>query len=813
MKNYLATLVILLGFFTHPSSSASSESLPLMPYPQSVELLGGTYTVTNTLRVTIHGMSDERRALAVKQLGLMLDKKDIELRSDYPLANTLGAATLAIEVNKGQPQTYVVPSLAVDESYQLSIKDTGIKVVATTDFGALHALASLSQLIADSTNTDSSAKPSSLQLPRLEIKDFPRFPWRGLMIDSVRHFLPVETIKRQLTGMAAAKLNVFHWHLTDDQGWRIESKQYPKLHELASDGQYYLQQEIRDIVAYAGLLGIRVVPEVDVPGHASAIAVAYPELMSAEKTYSMEDHWGVFEPLLDPSKPEVYTFVDRLVKELTTLFPDEYLHIGGDEVNPKQWQESQNVQAFMKENGLNDTSDLHAHFNQTIAHTLAKHQRKMMGWDEIFHPDLPKNIMIQSWRGMESLSKIATAGYQGLLSTGYYIDQPQPTSFHYRNDPLKQWDETIVRPEANDEIAAWTFTMPRLKGNAVKGSLVLIIRNNEVGHAYLKLNNNHYQKVNVNDHLKFENNVLNVSLDSWMGPLTGQFEFGTDQMLNGRMLIGNTHYSLTGRDDPDFNYAEELSVLPNVPTEAKENIIGGEATLWTEMVNHNNIDLRVWPRLFAIAERLWSSKEQVDVDDMYLRLEKMDHFASRIGLHHLSQQKEGFARPLKSNADLTPLMILSEQLEPASYYTRHHIKYQQNLYHQRAPLDLWVDFLPVESFQLIRLNRQLDAFANGDKQALTAIIDSHRRWQNNFQDLAILIEKNPSLSSIAPLVSDAKAINTLGLNLAQDCANDQMQSEQRAREFKQSLRKLHSQVREVSLASGLLVERMLALCH
>ena len=434
-----------------------------------------------------------------------------------------------------------------------------------------------------------------------------------------------------------------------------------------------------------------------------------------------------------------------------------------------------------------------------------------MGWDEIFHPNLPNNIMIQSWRGMESLSAIADAGYQGLLSTGFYIDQPQATSFHYRNDPLRQWEDQAIELEGSDEVEAWEFTMPRLKGSAVSGHLVVIKRNHALAHAYLKLNNNHYQKVTLDNHLSFNESQINVALDSWMGPLTGQFELNEDQSLSGRMLIGNTHYGVQGHRSEDFDY-NELSILPKISARAKKNILGGEATLWTELVSKDTIDNRAWPRLFAIAERLWSSPSRVDVDDMYVRLEKMNQFADVIGLRHLAQQREGFASLLTSKASIDPLLILAEQLEPAAYYTRHHIKYQNGLYHQRAPLDQFADFLPVESFPLIRLHRQLDAFANGDEKALMVVIATQREWQANFQELTRLIQHNPRLSSLAPLVADARTINSLGLSLAEGCSQGLKLSEKQAKETKGTLKSLHREVREVSLASGLLVERVLALC-
>lgn len=189
----------------------------------------------------------------------------------------------------------------------------GVDISANTRFGALRAMETLLQLMQNGAENTS--------LPWVTIEDSPRFPWRGLLLDSARHFIPLPDIKRQIDGMAAAKLNVLHWHLTDDQGWRFSSKRYPKLTQLASDGLYYTPEQMREVVRYAAERGIRVVPEIDMPGHASAIAVAYPELMSAPGPYAMERHWGVLKPVLDPTKEATYAFADAMVSELAAIFP------------------------------------------------------------------------------------------------------------------------------------------------------------------------------------------------------------------------------------------------------------------------------------------------------------------------------------------------------------------------------------------------------------------------------------------------------------------------------------------------------------
>jgi len=245
----------------------------------------------------------------------------------------------------------------------------------------------------------------------------PRFAWRGLMLDVSRHFMPADLVRRTLDGMAAVKLNVFHWHLSDEQGFRVESKIFPKLHELGSDGDYYTQDQIRGIVEYARDRGIRVVPEFDLPGHSASWLVGYPQLAAGPGPFQIVRTWGITDAAMDPANPAVYTFLDRFIGEMATLFPDAWFHAGGDEVKGKITPESQ------------------ARFNQELQKILAKHGKHMEGWDETLNPALPKDIMIQSWRGATSLTRAVAQGFQGILSAGYYLDHMDSAAKMYSVHP------------------------------------------------------------------------------------------------------------------------------------------------------------------------------------------------------------------------------------------------------------------------------------------------------------------------------------------------------------------------------------------
>jgi hexosaminidase len=250
--------------------------------------------------------------------------------------------------------------------------------------------------------------------------------------------MPVPVVKRTIDGLAAVKLNVLHWHLSDDEGFRVESTKFPKLQELGSDGMYYTQDEIRDVIAYAADRGIRVEPEFDIPGHSSSFLAAYPELGTGSGPFHVaHEHQPEPDFALDPTKESTYQFLDSFIEEMTALFPDEYFHVGGDEVSPKRWLANPPIKAFMAEHKMANGAALQAYFSKRVIDLVIKHGKHPVGWDEVLNPDLPKTAVVQSWRGQQSLWKAAKEGYQGILSAGLYLDLSYPASYHYAIDPLK----------------------------------------------------------------------------------------------------------------------------------------------------------------------------------------------------------------------------------------------------------------------------------------------------------------------------------------------------------------------------------------
>jgi len=387
--------------------------------PSSIQMGTGQLLVDRNFSVSVTGFRDGSLDRGVNTFLVELSRQTgIPFRP-----NPDAAPTLTIHADHSRER---VQKLGEDESYELDVTGSGANLRAPNPLGILHGLQTFLQLV--------QVTPTGFAAPAVTIKDQPRFPWRGLMIDCSRHFIPLDVLKRNLDGMAAVKMNVFHWHLSDDQGFRVQSKKFPKLQEMGSEGMFYTQDEIREFIAYAHDRGIRVVPEFDMPGHSRSWFIGYPELASGPGPYALVG--DRVRPIMDPTRESTYKFLDKFIGEMAKLFPDGYFHIGGDEVNGKQWDANPKIQAFIQAHGMKNNQDLQAYFNQRLEKILAKHHKIMIGWDEVLHPDLPKTIVIQSWRGQDSLAAAARQGYSGLLSYGYYLDLMWPASQHYAVDPM-----------------------------------------------------------------------------------------------------------------------------------------------------------------------------------------------------------------------------------------------------------------------------------------------------------------------------------------------------------------------------------------
>jgi hexosaminidase len=394
-----------------------------MPVPAKLQAGSGQWIVQQGLTISVAGADDPRvRGAAQRFVDHLSRATGIPLR--YQSAEGATATILIRCEHSGDK----VQKLGEDESYVLDVADSGAKLSAPNPLGVIHGLQTLLQLVAPSAQ--------GFAAPAVHIEDTPRFPWRGLLLDSCRHWMPVEVVKRTLDGMEAVKMNVLHFHLSEYQAFRVESKKFPKLQEMGSGGQYYTQDEIKELITYARDRGIRVIPEFDMPGHSTSWFVGYPELASGPGPYQLEKQWGVFDPAMDPTKESTYKFLDKFIGEMAELFPDDFFHLGGDEVNGKQWDASPEIQTFMKSHNLKTNDDLQTYFNQHVVKIIQKYKKTPVGWDEVLTPDLPKDVVVQSWRGPQSEAKAVQEGHRALLSNGYYLDLAQSAEKHYLVDPL-----------------------------------------------------------------------------------------------------------------------------------------------------------------------------------------------------------------------------------------------------------------------------------------------------------------------------------------------------------------------------------------
>jgi len=627
---FRATILSLLALVFSKSSIAYQDGrLDLMPVPAQYEMGNGNLRLASDFRIVLSGEPDDRLlAASTRFLNRLSNRTGLFLKEGYVTkANFKGEGVLNIQINR--PGKVV---LHEDEAYDLNINATGIKLEAETDLGAMHGLETLLQLL----------KPASggFEMPYIQISDNPRFPWRGLMIDVARHFQPMEVLKRNIDGMAAVKMNVLHLHLTDDQGFRVESKSYPILHEKGSDGQYYTQRELKTIVQYAADRGIRVVPEFDVPGHATSWLTAMPELGSlpGKDRYVLERNAGIFDPTLDPTNEQTYVVLEAVFKEMAAIFTDEYFHIGGDENEGKHWDANPAIQAFMKEKGLGDNHQLQNHFNKRVLSFLETFDKKMVGWDEILQPGLPKTAVIQSWRGIDALVNSASKGYQTFLSNGFYIDLMYRAKDHYVTDPLP-------------------------------------------------------------DDVKL-----------------------TDDQ--------------------------------------KKLILGGEATMWAELVIPHTVDSRIWPRTAVIAERLWSPASVKDIDDMYRRMDLISVQLEEHGLQHLSSQ-DVILRKLSAGANLGPLKVLHQVSSPLQRYTRNP---GGTMYQSYSPFMLWADATLADSKTARKFDASVTRYLNQpnaeDAQYLQLQLN---QWHQNHEQLKQVIDQSPLLKEIEGLSEQLMELSALGL--------------------------------------------------
>jgi len=415
---------ILIGLAAAPAVAAD---LALMPWPKAVTNATGVLPVDDGLRIVWSGRRDARLERAAARF-----QQALAQRTGQP--STGRGATLEIVVDAADPKALTTNAR---EDYRLTVSAQGVRLQAAGPTGVLRGLATLRQLVQPGEQ--------GFELPLVTIDDAPRFAWRGLLIDPARHFVHVETLKRQIDAMEATKLNVLHLHLSNNEGFRVESRRLPRLTELASHGEFYTQDQIRDLVAYAADRGVRIVPEFNAPGHTGAILTAYPELSAGP--VDPTNRIGLMSLAMDPTKPETFTFLETLLSEMTELFPDAYVHIGGDEVNAAAWTGNPSIRAYMAQRGHADAASLQREFTERVRGIVQRLGKTPVAWEEVAESPVSDDVVVQAWRSSEALAHITAQGNAAIATAGYYLDLLWPGLDHYGRDPADPLATAPDRPE------------------------------------------------------------------------------------------------------------------------------------------------------------------------------------------------------------------------------------------------------------------------------------------------------------------------------------------------------------------------------
>lgn len=435
MKVFFSTLLTLLQF-------ALCAQISLIPYPAKFERQEGVFILRDGASIWIpHDRPDWRLAAeAFAETAALSGGIRLHIREQVGAIETAQGDLFLIEASDLQP-----------EAYRLTLAPVNAHIEAGAASGAFYALQTLGQLFPPAFFQKTSVRGVRWAAPACFIADAPRFSWRGMHLDVGRHYFPAPFIKRYIDLLALHKFNTFHWHLTEDQGWRIEIKTFPRLQEIAAcraetlaghyndqprrfDGRpycaYYTQDEIRQIVAYANSRFIQIVPEIEMPGHSLAALAAYPELGCTGGPYAPATLWGVFEDVYCAGEERVFDFLEKTLDEVCALFPGPYIHIGGDECPKTRWKNCPKCQARMRAEGLANEEELQSYFIRRIEKILAARGKRLIGWDEILEGGLAPSATVMSWRGVEGGIAAARAGHNAVMCPGShcYFD-------HYQGDP------------------------------------------------------------------------------------------------------------------------------------------------------------------------------------------------------------------------------------------------------------------------------------------------------------------------------------------------------------------------------------------
>jgi hexosaminidase len=403
-------LVCCVGALILTASLDASAEISIIPEPQHVEAGQGSYQLDANTGIDAPGDTRSREIVSFL-------RDAIKEETGIHLSDSAHAHGIVLAID---------PSVKGDEAYRLSVTRQGVIIQASTDKGLFWGVQTLRQLLP-------LERGSSVAIPSVQIEDAPAFAYRGFMLDVGRHFYPASFIKKQLDLLSYYKINTFHWHMTEDQGWRLQINRYPKLTSVGAwrteaDGSryggFYTQAEARDVVEYARLRNITVIPEIEMPGHSVAALASYPELSCTKQPISVATTWGVLKDIDCVGDPNTFVFLQHVLDEVIAIFPSQYVHIGGDETPKDRWKDCASCQALMHAQGLKDEEGLQSYFIKQIQSYLASKDKTLIGWDEILEGGADKNAIIEIWRGDDEARKALQNGNRVIIAGPFYIDAP-----------------------------------------------------------------------------------------------------------------------------------------------------------------------------------------------------------------------------------------------------------------------------------------------------------------------------------------------------------------------------------------------------
>ncbi len=436
MKSRRIVLLIAALMFLTTCKVPSNSDINIIPQPANVHVMPGSFEIGPNTRIITQ--KDQAEVVAIcEYFNDYLERAAgyrLEIKDDENVTSFSGDMVIT---------TFNADTAWDDETYKLNVSGSSSVVLqAKTPHGLFNGIQTILQLLPPDIMSDNVIDGIELEIPSTHIYDYPRFEWRGMHLDVCRHFFPKEFIKKYLDLMAMYKMNVFHWHLTEDQGWRIEIKKYPELTEVSAwrtepDGSvyggYYTQDDIREIVEYAAQRQITIVPEIEMPGHCMAALAAYPELSCTGGPFDVATIWGVKNDVYCAGNEKTFEFLENVLLEVMELFPGEYIHIGGDEVPKARWEKCRKCQARIRKEGLADEDELQSYFIKRIESFLNEHGRKLIGWDEILEGGLAPDATVMSWRGEKGGIEAAQMGHDVVMTPNSYCYFD-----HYQADPATQ---------------------------------------------------------------------------------------------------------------------------------------------------------------------------------------------------------------------------------------------------------------------------------------------------------------------------------------------------------------------------------------